>query len=63
MEEKPTGGYKLTSSGDLFENKTQSIQWRQDVMYTYSVLDCSLKQDSGVPGSLVQLTMIVTGFG
>lgn len=40
MEEKPTGDYKLSSSGDLAENKTQSIWrgWGQDVMYTYSVL-------------------------
>lgn len=72
MEEKPTGDYKLSSSGDLAENKTQSIWqgWGQDVMYTYSVLalqasafDCNGKQDSNVFRPLVQLTMIVTVFG
>ena len=74
MEEKPTGGYKLSSSGDLLaENKTQSIWqgWRWDVTYTYSVLanvqasafDCSLKQDTDVFRPLVQLTIIVTVFG
>lgn len=71
MEEKPTGGYKLPSSGDLFaENRTQSIEWGWDVMYTYSVVaslqasasDCGLKQGSDVFRPLVQLTMIVTLF-